>query len=466
MDRKLRWLHISDIHYSFDNYSTSKMRSGLVKYIEKYVQENGTFNFIAITGDIAYRGSTYNKDTEDFINNIIKKSGVSKENLFIVPGNHDLDRSKKKSRLIDSIVNANNPLYEIDNLDEDTYNDLIHSQKKFWIFYNRLTNRTYNEIDLHFIEERDCFNIINLNTSLLCGGDNEEGKISIFLNKLFKTLNGKLSNDKLNIAIGHHNIDCLLADERKKVMNNLVDEGVDIYLCGHSHLPSYSIDNNNDREFYTVMSGAGVIDGYAKATFIVGEAYENNCSIEYYSWDDIDEVWSIETKGLGRNVKNGIARFELKKKECNDEEIYIEEDEFKDFIIEFHENIDGIKSKEDSFIKEDIEKKFSNMKCNSTVKKQFNSCSQYFSIIDEIMNDSTCLGFDKKIMIPSVIYEEYNNTLDKYATGGEILEAIVRNIYNRYKTKIKYPEIKLKLYIKTLVFWLINECDIYDDVKE
>lgn len=465
MSKKIKWLHISDIHYSFENYSTNKMRSKLIEYIKSYVKENEKFDFIVITGDVAYKGSTYDAKVKGFIKELIESSGIDKENIFIVPGNHDLKRTQKRERLIGSIVDGKDPLKEIENLDKDTYKDLLQGQRSFWTFHKYITTNEYNKNNLHFIDNRDSFNIINLNTTLLCGRNGEEGHISINLKKLLDVLDGTLSDEKINIAIGHHNIDCFFDAEKNKILNTLYDSGVDLYLCGHSHKPNYSIDNNNEQEFYIIMSGAGVIDGYANATFIIGSINDNKeGTIEYYSWDNEDEVWSIETKGLGRRVKNGKANFELKKKDFED--IFIEEDDFKDFIVDFHNNISDVKLKKDIFIEEDIEKKFKNMRCNSTVQKQFKDYSRYFPIIDDIMNDSACLGLDKKLVIPSVIYEEYNNTLDKHSTGGEILEAIVSNVYFRYKTKIKYPELRLKFYIKILVFWLINGCDIFDDVKE
>ncbi|WP_195971403.1 metallophosphoesterase family protein [Clostridium thermobutyricum] len=464
----IRWLQISDIHFNFSNYSTKKMRDMLIKsIINKYTDKK--FDFITITGDLAFRGGSYNKSLSKFILDLSTSCGVTEDNIFIVPGNHDLTRSPMRTRLITSITNTDNLINEVQLLDTDTLKELHKSQNKFWKMYKEITKRTYDKDSLHFIEKRDKFNIINLNTCLLCGQDNEEGNLSIFLNKLYDVLHNNLDSNKINVAIGHHNIECFCIGEQEKIINNFVDEGVDLYLCGHSHKPKVSVENNNDREFYIVMSGAGVVDDYAIPTYVIGEIENNNCSISYYSWDNIDEVWNKETKGLGRKAKDGIFSFALRNEISiieDDKDIYIEEDDFKDFIIDFNKNVESKIISTLPLVKEEIEKKFSNMKCNSSVKKQFSNFSKYFPIIDEIMYDNSCLGMEKRIIIPNVICEEYNNTLNKFSNGYEILEEIVQKIYFRYRDKIRYSESKLKVYIKTLVFWLINECDIFDDVKE
>lgn len=464
----IRWLQISDIHFNFSNYSTQKMRDMLIKSII-HKHSNKKFDSIIITGDLVFRGGSYTKGLIKFILDLANSCGVTEENIFIIPGNHDLTRSSMRTRLITSIINTDNLVKEVQSLDKQTMNELHKSQNKFWKMHKEITKRTYDKDSLHFIERRDKFNIINLNTCLLCGQDNEEGKLSIFLNKLYDILHNNLDSNKFNIAIGHHNIDCFSIEEQEKIINNFIDEGVDLYLCGHSHKPKVSVENNNDREFYIVMSGAGVVDDYATPTYVIGEIENNKCSISYYSWDNIDEVWNKETKGLGRKAKNGVFSFTLRDEISiteDDKDVYIEEDDFKEFIIDFHENVESKTVSTPPLVKEEIEKKFSNMKCNSSVKKQFSTFSKYFPIIDEIMYDNSCLGMEKRIIIPNVICEEYNNTLNNFSNGYEILEEIVQKIYLRYKAKIKYPESKLKVYIKTLVFWLINECDIFDDIKE
>lgn len=309
----IRWIHISDIHYNYSNYSNEKMRSSFINSIEDYVKDNGEFDFIVVTGDIVYKGGEYDEQLVGFFNKLILVSGIDKENLFMVPGNHDIKRSGARNRLIRTIVSSKDISKEVEELDEESFEIISSAQEGFWDFYKCITGKDANRKSIHFIEEREKFNIISINTSLLCCMSDEEGKLSIFLNKLYETLHNNIDKNKINIAIGHHNIECFYELERNKIINNFVDEGIDLYLCGHSHRPKFSIDNSNNENLYIIMSGAGVVDDYAKTTYLIGNIVSGKCTNTYYSWDKVDEVWTLETKGLGRIVKNGTAELKLKK---------------------------------------------------------------------------------------------------------------------------------------------------------
>jgi len=64
--------------------------------IENWCNKNQqNIDLIFITGDLVYSGKEDQFKTALFsINKIIEKSEVKLENVFIVPGNHDIDRDK------------------------------------------------------------------------------------------------------------------------------------------------------------------------------------------------------------------------------------------------------------------------------------------------------------------------------------------------------------------------------------
>jgi predicted MPP superfamily phosphohydrolase len=460
----LKWLHISDLHYNIANYSSKKMRDKLLDDLKN----QDKLDFIVITGDLAYQGKSY-KEIEKFIRDIIEATGIEKENMFIVPGNHDLKRNNVRNVLIKDLVNKPSRIRATEELDQETFKIISKAQNSFWSFYTKVTGKKYVKKDIHFIEEREEFNIISLNTALLCSDIEDQGGLSIFISKLYNLLSKNKDSDKYNIAIGHHNIDYFFEEEQSKIYNNFSDNNIDFYMCGHSHKPKVFVDSSNEKELYVLRAGAVVSDGYAVATYSIGTIEYNTCEVKYFSWDEEDERWIKETKGLGRRTNDGIVSFDVKKNNKNniiENEIEIELDEFREFIVNFHENIESKKNVETPpIIQEDIERKFENMVCNRSFKNQFSDLSKYFPIVDDIMRDNKCLGMEKRLVIPNVILEEYNNVFEEYSNGAKILEAIVSGIYKRYRGKFCYSENKLKVYIKTLVFWLINECDIFDDNK-
>lgn len=93
----IRILHLSDIHWcdkpdSLDTYKT--IREKFLNDVKDYCEENGKVDYILICGDIAFSGkqAEYNR-AERFIKKLCDATGCTKENVMVVPGNHDKDRS-------------------------------------------------------------------------------------------------------------------------------------------------------------------------------------------------------------------------------------------------------------------------------------------------------------------------------------------------------------------------------------
>ena len=207
MEEMIHWLHLSDTHYGFTNYETEKVRDLTLEYIE---QQNIRFDFIAITGDIAYKSQTYSPQTMEFLNMLRNKFLKDRDNLFLVPGNHDLKRSQPRSNMLKGILTNKRCMDYINNeMDEETYHVLLEAfkgtQEKtgFFDFYREMTGHLYPEEDLHFVKERPGFNIIHINTCLFSGMDNEEGKLALLQKKLRYAMKEKeiRGSDKINIAI-------------------------------------------------------------------------------------------------------------------------------------------------------------------------------------------------------------------------------------------------------------------------
>jgi len=113
MSNIIRWLHISDFHVGKDNYEEEKIFKYILEHIEEKLTEDFILDFIFITGDIANRGleQEYNQFFEDFLFPLIEilKFKTWEDKIFIVPGNHDLQRKyvisiNRESRFDDKSV--------------------------------------------------------------------------------------------------------------------------------------------------------------------------------------------------------------------------------------------------------------------------------------------------------------------------------------------------------------------------
>lgn len=89
------WLHISDFHIrGGDPYDRDVVLKALVRSVRDYRETKGRKpDLIFATGDIAYSGKAaeYLPATE-FFDAILDAAKLEKTHLFVVPGNHDVDR--------------------------------------------------------------------------------------------------------------------------------------------------------------------------------------------------------------------------------------------------------------------------------------------------------------------------------------------------------------------------------------
>ena len=91
-ERVLSWLHLADLQLETD-FDLIRMDS-LFEDIERQIERLGTrLDFVAVTGDIAFAGQAreYNSASK-FLETLLNRLQVDRDCLFIVPGNHDINR--------------------------------------------------------------------------------------------------------------------------------------------------------------------------------------------------------------------------------------------------------------------------------------------------------------------------------------------------------------------------------------
>ena len=92
---KASWLHISDFHFrGGDPYDRDVVLGALVKSV-KWLRDNQDRrpDLIFATGDVANAGqaSEYEVATR-FFDDLLVATGLERRQLFVIPGNHDVDR--------------------------------------------------------------------------------------------------------------------------------------------------------------------------------------------------------------------------------------------------------------------------------------------------------------------------------------------------------------------------------------
>jgi hypothetical protein len=92
---QVSWLHVSDFHIrGGDPYDRDVVLKTLVKSVRYFHDHGRAPDLIFATGDIAHGGkpAEYELATK-FFDDLLDAAKVEKRRLFVIPGNHDVDRS-------------------------------------------------------------------------------------------------------------------------------------------------------------------------------------------------------------------------------------------------------------------------------------------------------------------------------------------------------------------------------------
>ena len=95
MSDSIKWLHISDFHFGLYPFDQAFSAKKIVEHLKEAQAKGLTPDFIFITGDVANTGkkSEYEQFVENLISPIVDLFGSAfLDNIFTVPGNHDLNR--------------------------------------------------------------------------------------------------------------------------------------------------------------------------------------------------------------------------------------------------------------------------------------------------------------------------------------------------------------------------------------
>jgi 3',5'-cyclic AMP phosphodiesterase CpdA len=92
---KVIWLHISDLHMRpLQAFDSDIVLKKLLEDIETCIQNDSLQpDFIILSGDISYSSKPEEYElAKKFLDRLLEISRLAKDRIFIVPGNHDVDR--------------------------------------------------------------------------------------------------------------------------------------------------------------------------------------------------------------------------------------------------------------------------------------------------------------------------------------------------------------------------------------
>lgn len=266
----IHWIHISDIHLNKRGTQTENMREKLAPYIKDLAMKN-KFDYVFFTGDIRFAPNIDFpvKESKNYFDSICKAAGIDKDHLFVVIGNHDLDR--ENAERISAIENVEKS-YEDDDgiINEEMISHLKAGRDMFYQTIKDIVKESQYEHltdskTLHFRSETHDLNIIHIDSLLTYKKDQESGFIlgTYALKQVLEECNPA----KPVIILSHYSIDALEPLEQKSVVYLLKKYNVQLWLAGHKHT---EIIYKQYDYHYVVHSGNQTFERRTTPSFVEG----------------------------------------------------------------------------------------------------------------------------------------------------------------------------------------------------
>jgi len=260
MAQELRWLHLSDFHVGKDNYAQRKLLSHILEHVTDKLQTGFTPDFIFITGDVANKGlePEYSCFVEEFLAPLQKVLGTDvKSRIFMVPGNHDVDRRKNKYFNKEDILSQGSRFFDSDENGRedreivfprfDAYHTFESPHYSSWLSTSK-GSYCHNVVVRNF----PC-SVIGINTAWLSDGKDKKF-ISPGIDLLEEALQDA-NHSCVKFVLGHHPIDWFYDDHAEQIRLVLAEHKA-IYLHGHLHSARVRIEDGYNFGFLSVQAGA------------------------------------------------------------------------------------------------------------------------------------------------------------------------------------------------------------------
>jgi predicted MPP superfamily phosphohydrolase len=258
----IRWIHLSDFHTGKDGYGQSRMFKYILDHIQSRVAQNRGPDLVFITGDIANKGqpAEYKKFYENFFWPLLEcLPAESQERIFIIPGNHDVNRMQARA------VQTYDVLLRVPEFLDPTEQGQFERQALFPRFRAYADNDVTNSSEhwlfssagvfRHVISLREqTIGILGINTAWLSYSDDDRNKLSAGRGLLEEGLES-LRECNLKIVLGHHPLDWFLDTELEPTRARLGRHNA-LYLHGHMHKGRARYEEGGGYPFLTLQSGA------------------------------------------------------------------------------------------------------------------------------------------------------------------------------------------------------------------
>ncbi len=257
---RLRLLHLSDLHAqagrSAEPWQRRRVLGPAWEANLEALLEDGPFDLVCFTGDAADRGTAEEYDEAgDFLLALMERLQVGRERLFVVPGNHDIDRGVQP----EAWAGLRQAAWDLDDLElarwlaagsaprgaEPAWRERVIERQAAYRSWVR-DGLGRGELDpaagphgllgyrVTFERHGVPVHVIGLDTAWLCGDDHDAARLWVTDEQVMRLLTDERGAplDGLRLVLQHHPLE-ELADGRR--IRTLLAEHADLVLRGHLH---------------------------------------------------------------------------------------------------------------------------------------------------------------------------------------------------------------------------------------
>ncbi|WP_291717356.1 NACHT domain-containing protein [Magnetospirillum sp. 64-120] len=356
---KVTWLHLSDWHQEGVSFDRDVVQAALIqdiknrKSIDKKLEN---VDFVVFSGDAAQNGKQpeFEAIRDHLFAPVLTELGLPPDRLFVVPGNHDLDRDIVKKYYPPGLQKPLTSDQEVQNwlCDDRARAKALEGFGDFDAFFANYTsqaNGTYGTVGRPKMASNSKVTIVGFNTAWMCarhedgnGKVDDRGHLVLGEPQVIAALKEAGESD-LHIAVMHHSFEWLSDFDRHRVEKRIKD-WADFILWGHAHSPEVNTLDGTAGSCTTIPGGACF--GERAAThprwtnsynFVHLDRSKGTGIVYLRRWDDCDGKWQPHTISGGRHPLKLAPRLKITGKSRSSKrrpDLAAAEQRYRDLLLE------------------------------------------------------------------------------------------------------------------------------------
>ena len=266
--RSIRVLHLSDLHLTQYHRHGVEPLPALCKKLERLRDEQDShIDLIIMSGDLANKGSGEYNPVTQFLNHLCDVTELTRERVFLVPGNHDVMRKKCDRNIYPLLVDKlkTNPVMDLEDKQRKCFSPGFAQYSNFAKSYllthnNPMQIPGYSVADIKISDIK--FKLVGVNSALIAGSDDDtkrrdqQNRIVMIdkLQTMFST-----DEDIINLVVSHYPLLWIHESERNNFRHYLQNANA-VLFTGHMHAPAI-YNTNYGNQLQTLELGVGAVLG-------------------------------------------------------------------------------------------------------------------------------------------------------------------------------------------------------------